>query len=226
MEIMAKTLFIFSVFFTALLFMVPEAPGMAGTKEVQLPAPVTRGTVSLEEAIAKRRSQRIFKDRALTLEQISQLLWAGQGITGEAFGQKLRAAPSAGALYPLELYAVSKDGVFHYLPERHVLEVQGDKDVRSELAQAAQDQVWIGKAPFIIVVCAVYARVRAKYVEHGIRYVDMEAGHAAQNIQLQAVTLGLGLSPVGSFLEKDVRKVLGLPADRVPLYVIPVGYTE
>jgi SagB-type dehydrogenase family enzyme len=198
----------------------------AGREEFALPAPALSGAVSLEETLVKRRSKRSFRQRELTQEEIGQLLWAGQGVTGKPWGQNLRTAPSAGALYPLELYAVTKDGVFHYLPDRHALKTLGQNDQRARLAQAVNDQSWVGEAPLCIVLCAVYSRVTARYRADGMKYTDMEAGHAAQNILLQAVALGLGAVPVGAFRERDVQDVLGVPAEHLPLYVIPIGKTE
>lgn len=197
---------------------------MPKNREIQLPKPVTKGGVSLEETITKRRSQRSFQNRALTLEQISQLLWAGQGITKKQGGFAFRAAPSAGALYPMEIYVATKDGLFHYLPEEHILEALSDKDVRSALADASLGQDSISQAPLDIIICALYSRVTSKYGKRGIRYADIEAGHIAQNIHLQAVALGLGSVPIGAFSDEEVMKIISLDTDCTPLYIIPVGY--
>ncbi|RJO63646.1 MAG: SagB/ThcOx family dehydrogenase [Candidatus Omnitrophota bacterium] len=200
--------------------------GMAKTKEIQLPQPKNKGTISLEEAIAKRRSQRSFSNKELTLSQISQLLWAAQGITERKGGRVLRSAPSAGALYPMEIYALTKDGLYHYLPESHALEVLRDGDLRGKLSGASLGQSSVSDAPLDIVICAVYERVTSKYRERGNRYVAVEAGHVAQNIHLQAVALGLVSVPIGAFSDEEVKKVLDLPADCVSLYIIPVGYSQ
>lgn len=199
---------------------------MAKTNQIQLPAPITKGKISLEEAILKRRSQRSFTQKDLSLDQIGQLLWAAQGITEKKWGYSFRTAPSAGALYPMEIYLVSKDGLFHYLPEGHKLEVLGEKDLRKALCASALGQDAIAQAPLNIVICAVYARVTAKYGERGIRYTHIEAGHVAQNIHLQAVNLGLGSVPIGAFSDEGVQKTLDLPKDHAPLYIIPVGYPQ
>ncbi|MEW6076151.1 MAG: SagB/ThcOx family dehydrogenase [Candidatus Omnitrophota bacterium] len=203
-----------------------EGFAMAKTKELQLPQPKNKGTVSLEEAIAKRRSQRSFSNKELTLSQISQLLWAAQGITERKGGRVLRSAPSAGALYPMEIYALTKDGLYHYLPESHALEVLRDGDLRGKLSGASLGQSSVSDAPLDIVVCAVYERVTSKYRERGNRYVAIEAGHIAQNIHLQAVVLGLVSVPVGAFSDEEVSKILNLPVDCAPLYIIPVGYSQ
>lgn len=199
---------------------------MARVKEIQLCAPKTKGEVSLEEAIARRRSERSFCAKDLSEQEISQLLWAAQGITAKARGFNFRAAPSAGALYPMEIYILTKDGLFHYLPEGHKLEVLGSEDLRKTLALAALDQAMVRDAAVDIVICALPSRITSKYGERGIRYMHMEAGHIAQNIHLQAVALGLGSVPVGAFNDKEVDKILGLPQYCQALYIIPVGYTN
>lgn len=199
---------------------------MAQKNQIQLPEPLTKGKVSLEEAIAKRRSQRTFKHQDLSLEQISQLLWAAQGITGKRGGMSFRSAPSAGALYPMEIYLVKEDGLFRYLPETHKLEVLGERDLRDSLCASALGQDAVCRAPINIIICAVYERVTGKYGERGIRYAHIEAGHIAQNIHLQAVALGLGSVSIGAFSDEHVQKALNLPRDDKPLYIIPVGYPE
>jgi len=190
--------------------------------KIRLPEPKVKGNVSVEEAIEMRRSVRGYSSREIPLEDISQLLWACQGITDKARG--LRASPSAGALYPLEIYLVKKDGIFHYIPDGHLLEKVADKDVRGELAQAAYSQGYVAEAPIGIVIAAIYERVMSKYGERGIRYTDMEAGHAAENVFLQAKALGLDSLPVGAFGDAAVARILGLPKDTKPLYILPVGY--
>jgi SagB-type dehydrogenase family enzyme len=194
-----------------------EPPG----KEIALPPPVTSGGMSLAEAISKRRSVREFKPEPLSLAQISQLLWAGQGITEPASGR--RAAPSAGAKYPLELYLLSKDGVFHYVPQGHKLIQLGDKDRREDLSNAALGQTSVAQAPLDIVITGVFARTEEKYGERARQYVFMEAGHVAENIVLQGVALGLGSVTAGAFRDPAVSDVLELPADQTPIYIIPVG---
>ncbi len=190
-------------------------------KRIDLPAPRTKSEVSLEEAIAKRRSVRSFADRPLTWDEISQLAWAAQGITDRKRG--FRAAPSAGALYPLEMYMVTREGTFHYLPDEHAMEKLSGEDLRGALSAAALNQAWVAQAAMDVVLTAVYARTRAKYGDRAERYVHMEAGHVGQNILLQAVALGLGAVPVGAFDDSAVARVLDLPEDHEPVYIIPVG---
>lgn len=190
--------------------------------DISLPKPALRGKMTLEEAIARRRSVRDFTDHPLGPEEVGQLLWAAEGITGGA--PYLRAHPSAGALHPLEVYLVGPDGVFQYRPEGHRLSVLRRGDQRAALAKAAYEQWFVAEAACVIVIAAVYARTTGKYGERGrMRYVPMDAAHAAQNVLLQAVALGLGAVPVGAFDDGAVRAVMGMPADEVPLYLIPVG---
>ena len=190
-------------------------------KVITLPRPSLRGSVSLEETLARRESVRHFSKKALTEEEVSQLLWAGQGVTRSWGG---RTAPSAGALYPLELYIALPDGLFHYFPKDHKLILHSERNVLKFLSNAALGQGCIRDAAAVIVITAVYERIEGKYGSRGERYVKIEAGHAAQNILLQAVSLGLGAVPVGAFYDERVKEILNLPPDHEPLYLIPVGY--
>lgn len=190
--------------------------------KVPLPPPRYSSTTSVEEAISRRRSVREYQDRDLDLEDLSQLLWAAQGITLPKKG--FRSAPSAGALYPLEFYVVTGEGIFHYAPFEHALELMHKGDVRVELAKAAVDQEWVREAPASIVIAGVFERTTQKYGLRGERYVYMEAGHVAQNIYLQAESLNLGTVVVGAFYDEEVQKLLKLPEDHRPLYIMPVGY--
>jgi SagB-type dehydrogenase family enzyme len=183
----------------------------------------------LEEAISKRRSRREFKDSPLTLEQVSQILWAAQGITDPG---GLRAAPSAGALYPLDLYlVVGRRGVkglvesaYHYDPRGHALERILEGDVREAVARVAVEQMFIAEAPVILVITGEYERTTWKYSDRGLRYVHMEAGHVAQNVYLQAEALGLGTVTAGAFQDEELSQTLGLPPKHRPLYVMPIGH--
>jgi SagB-type dehydrogenase family enzyme len=160
----------------------------------------------------------------LSTHEISQLLWAAQGITDP---HGFRTAPSAGALYPLELYVVLESGVFHYDPHAHTLTRGNGGDLRSDLYSVSLRQEAVLNAPMILVVTAVFSRTEAKYGRaRSPRYVHLEAGHAAQNTLLQAVSLGLGAVPIGAFEDARVQEVLGLPADHEPLYLIPIGHPE
>lgn len=192
--------------------------------KVKLPQPSYKGTISVEQAISQRRSLRLYKDEALSLEQVSQLLWVAQGQTAEWGG---RTVPSAGATYPLEIYlAVGnvnglEPGVYRYHSGKHELEKLSDKDVRSELASAAWRQECIAKAPINIVIAANYERTTERYGTRGIRYVDNEIGHCGQNIYLQCESLGLGTVAIGAFQDALVMKALGIKEE--PRYIMPVG---
>lgn len=194
---------------------------------IALPDPQRRGDVSIEESLQNRRSVREFADRPLPLNDLGQLLWAAQGVTG---AEAERAAPSAGALYPLELYAVTRDlqgidaGVYHYAPTGHELVAHGMGDVRAVLAEAACEQDWMASAPVTIAIGAVEARTAREYGDRASRYVAFEAGHAAENIALQAVALGLGSTMVGAFEDDDVRRLLRAPRNTRILLLLPVGY--
>jgi SagB-type dehydrogenase family enzyme len=199
------------------------------TRALTLPAPRLKGEMSLEEVVSRRRSRREFKGSPLTLEQVSQVLWAAQGITSP---EGLRAAPSAGARYALDLYVAVGGreagglaaGVYHYDPQGHTLKRILEGDVRPTLARLAVGQTFIAEAPLALVITAEYERISQKYGDRTTRYVHMEVGHAAQNVYLQAEALGLGTVVVGSFQDEAVSQALSLPAQHRPLYIMPVGY--
>jgi SagB-type dehydrogenase family enzyme len=198
----------------------------SGNREVALPRPRLDGDVALERALALRRSVRAFAPEPLPLSTVSQLLWAAQGITDPA---GLRTAPSAGALYPLEVYLVAGAvsgigaGVYRYEAQQHRLLLESEGDLRADVAEAARHQEWVAGAPAIILLAAVYERSAGKYAERAPRYVHMEVGHAAQNVYLQAAALGLGTTLVGAFRDEELARVLALPGDTKPLGLLPVG---
>ena len=172
----------------------------------KLPAPSLKGEHSLEQLLAQRRSRREFANTTLILAELGQLLWSAQGITDS---QGLRTAPSAGALYPLELYVVAGRveglpvGVYHYQPHPHHLRKISDQDIREKLAEAALSQTWMENAAAVIVFAADYARTARKYGQRAERYVHIEVGHAAQNLFLQAEALSLATVVVGAFSDGD-----------------------
>lgn len=192
-------------------------------EEIKLPKPKLKGKMSVEESIFLRRSVREFKDKSLTLTQISQLLWSLQGITDK---RGFRTAPSAGATYPLVVRVVNKEGVFLYLPHSHKLIKELDKNLLPQLAKACLGQIWVEEAGCNFVISAVYERTTRRYGRRGEFYVHIEVGHAAQNLHLQAVALGLGSVPIGAFREEKVKELLKLPEEEVVLYIIPVGYPK
>ena len=198
-----------------------------GEQRVPLPPIDSRGEMSVEAAIELRRSVREFAPRGLTLDDISQLLWAAQGITDKS---GLRAAPSAGALYPLELYVVAGDvealpaGVYRYRSTTHDLVSVARGEYRKSLASAALGQTCVRSAPAVLVMTSVYARSTAKYGQRGLRYAHIEVGHAAQNVYLQATARKLGTVFVGAFDDAAVSDALELPEDHEPLGLMPVGH--
>ncbi len=196
---------------------------------VYLPEPNPKGSLSLEEAIAGRRSVRDFSSEPITQLELSQILWAAQGITEKGWG--LRAVPSAGATYPLEVFVVCGhngvagigEGVYGYNVARHSLTPHCKGDRRLELARAALNQEFIYEAPVDIVICALFQRTTGGYGSRGERYVYIEVGHAGQNIYLQAAALGLATVAIGAFSDEPVREVLQLDVKCRPLYIMPVG---
>ena len=197
---------------------------------MKLSNPSFDGPISLEKAIKGRRTVRSFSSTKMTEPQCSQLLWAAQGIT-EDRGYK-RSAPSAGALYPMDVYAaVGKDavngveeGVYHYNPTDHVVTRILKQDIRKDVARASLEQMWMAHAPMIIVITSEYSRIIVKYRERGIAYAIMEAGHISQNIFLQSVALGLSAGIVGAFQEEKIIQCMGIPRQHIPLIIMPIGY--
>jgi SagB-type dehydrogenase family enzyme len=193
---------------------------------ISLPKPNHSGEVSIEEALSKRRSVRDYKNEALQLKEISQLLWAAQGITGE---EGKRTAPSAGAFYPLEIYLVAATidglvpGIYHYRPADHSLQKIAEGDKRRQLSAAALMQGSVRHCAAIIVFAAHFNRITKKYFERGKYYGYIETGHAAQNILLQAIPLRVGVVTVGAFIEGVAKKILHLPGNENPLYLLPLG---
>jgi len=199
-----------------------------------LPSPNTEGNVSVAEALANRRSHRRFQDSELSAEQLSQILWAAYGITVPMDRQQLRGGlrttPSAGALYPLEIYVVIGNvtgieaGVYKYISKEHMITRTIEKDIRKELSAAALDQTAVRDAPLTLVYSAVFSRISGRYGERGrARYVYIELGHSAQNVYLQAEALRLGTCAIGAFTDNRVSELLRLPAEEEPLYLMPVG---
>lgn len=208
-----------------LIFLLLSGEAFAARNIQHLPDPKYSGRITLEESLAHRRSERSFiKTAGLTNEQLGQLLWAAQGITERTWG--FRTTPSAGSTYPLEIYLAKQDGIFHYLPLTHSLEKTKDIDCRPSLTRASLGQDFLGDAPVVIIIAADFEKTEVKFGSRALRYVQLEAGHAAENILLQAVALGLGAAPVGSFWDDVVKAVLELPYAQDPLYLIPVGYIK
>jgi len=188
---------------------------------ITLPPVDSKGATFLEEVLRKRESWRRFSPEPLTNEEVARMMWAAQGVTRTWGG---RTAPSAGALFPLEIYVVLEWGVHHYLPRNHQLLRLSGEDVREALCSAALSQAFIRDAPATVVITVVFERVTVKYGSRGERYAMIEAGHAAQNILLQATSMGLGSVPVGAFHDELVRQVLDLPDDHRPVYLVTAGH--
>jgi SagB-type dehydrogenase family enzyme len=201
-----------------------------GAATIKLPPPAKKGTVSVEEALQGRRSNRQFANRSLELAQISQLLWGADGINNP---QGKRTAPAARAAYAIDLYLVAGErgvtnlapGIYRYLVADQALEPVAKGEFRAAVAQACNSQAWIAKAPVIVVITGDYARCAAKNGEQKApMYTHMESGFVAQNLFLQAGALGLGAGIAGGFNDQALARSLKLPPKDVPLLVMPVGY--
>ena len=202
-----------------------NTPALTGDS-IRLPEPRFESVLSVEEALRERRSVRVYAEVPLTLTEIGQILWAAQGITDE---RGYRTTPSAGALYPLEVYVVAGDlmglpaGIYHYQPGEHILVRTAGGDHRAALQAAAVNQTPVGDAPATIVICAVPERTTVKYGERGMRYVYMEAGHASENVYIQAAAMDLATVVIGAFDDARIGEILNLPGNTTPLYIMPVG---
>lgn len=215
-----------SILFLSCLLTLQLYSQQKGDTMVKLPPPKVKGNYSLEELLEKRRSVRQFSNKSLTLAELSQLLWAAQGITSP---DGLRTAPSAGATYPLEVLVVASSieglsqGVYRYIPQQHSLVLEQTADIRRELYNASLRQGSILQAPCSLVFTAFYERTTEKYGERGKKYVHMEVGHAAQNVYLQAEALSLHTVVIGAFHDDRVSNVLRLKPNEQPLYIMPLG---
>ncbi len=220
----------FRVGLAALLMLgAPLAVVAQSRSPIQLPTPQLDSNHSIESAIHNRRTVRSIAHSQITLSDLGQLLWAAQGITSS---RGLRTAPSAGALYPLELYVLVGNvegltpGLYHYQPAPHQLVLRSQGDLRAELSQIAVNQSWVARNAAVITVCAVMSRTTQKYGDRGERYVYMEVGHAAQNVLLQALSRGLVAGVVGAFRDRALDALLKLPRGERALYLIPVGKAQ
>ena len=207
------------------LAMVWSQPSEPQAPRVELLSPQLKSQTSIEEALQFRRSSRQFSPEKLTLQQLSQLLWAGQGITSPL---GLRTAPSAGAKYPLELYVISNQmeglepGIYHYLPQSHLLEKRSDNVAKNDLYSLSFKQSWVKDAPLLLIITANFAKTEEKYHRYAPAYVYMEAGHAAQNIMLQSVSLKLAIVGVGGFEHSKLNQLLGLKQEQ-SIYILCIG---
>jgi SagB-type dehydrogenase family enzyme len=233
----------FAVLGTALALGIPSRTTAQDpdVELIPLPAPRHTSETSVEQALTERRSVREFADASVSLEEVAQLLWAAQGVTEPIDDRPstwppewqwmggLRTAPSAGALYPLEVYLVVGNvegfdaGLYRYVPQTHALEPTAEGNMRELLAGAVFRQSSITQAAAVLVIAAVYERVAVKYGDRGTRYARIEVGAVAQCIYLQAEALDLGTVLIGAFTDADVKDVLELPAEHEPLAIMPVG---
>jgi len=190
---------------------------------MRLPQPTVKGNMSVEEALSTRRSVREYSSTDLSDNDLSQIVWAAQGITSP---QGFRVAPSAGALYPIEVYVVNATGVYHYIPLNHSLERIKEGNIKDDLMRAALNQNAVKQAPLDLVIAGVYERTTVKYGDRAERYVHLEAGHVAQNVLVQCTALHLGAVPIGAFDDAKVQDALGITRDNRPLYIISIGHTK
>jgi SagB-type dehydrogenase family enzyme len=217
------------IWLAALVAMLLGGNSLARAEPLKLPTPQQAAGASLFDVLKQRRSNREFSPRALSKMAVGGLLWAAQGVTSP---EGLRTAPSAGALYPLTLRLVAgsvdglEAGIYRYNPGQHALSLEQKEDLRQELAVTAFHQTWVAEAPAIIVICADYLRTTGKYGKRGVRYVHMEAGHAAQNLLLQAEEMGLSAVVVGAFEDKALKSLLKLTGEETPLSILPIGYAS
>lgn len=202
---------------------------MADQGILKLPAVAPERDTCLRQILQQRRTHRGFGSRPLSLDQVAQLLWAAQGISSD---EGLRTAPSAGALYPLEVHLVAARvnglpaGHYRYDPMQQTLRNANRGDLSGHIVEAALGQAWIAQAPAIFIISAVESRTTHKYGRRGVRYVHMEAGNVGQNLLLQATALGLVAATVGAFDDRQLQQVLEIPEDERPLLILPVGYPD
>lgn len=198
---------------------------------VQLPPPAA-GAMTVAEAIAARRSIRRFADRPMSLEVLSRTLLSAAGITGSG-RMDHRAAPSAGALYPVETYVIVtnvdtlSDGLYHFQVADSSLALIREGDFSLQIYEAANEQDWVGASPVTLVFTARFNRVTQKYADRGYRYAYIEGGAIAENVYLQAASLGLGTVLVGSFNDDALNEFLGVDGlNEAALLIMPVGWPE
>jgi len=184
--------------------------------------------MTVEDAIARRRSVRSYSAASMSLEELSRLLRCSAGVTDER--HSLRAAPSAGATYPIEVYAAAARveglamGIYRYLVSPDELATVLEGDYRRELRGAALGQRMVADANAVLILSAVFDRTAGRYTDRAMRYIFMEAGHIAQNACLVATSMGLGTCAIGAFEDEGVNRVLGLDGkNESALYLVAVG---
>jgi SagB-type dehydrogenase family enzyme len=190
------------------------------------------GDATLGDALAARRSRRVYGARSLRLDELATLLHAAYGVTGtlDDPSREVRAAPSGGALFPLELYVASLrvDGLdtalFHFDPLRHGLELLRPISSHDEVARLTPYAELLGPSAAVVLVTGMLWRSRFKYGARAYRFTLLEAGHAAHGLLLAAAALGLAAVPVGGFFDRSVDAFLGADGvDEASLYLLAVG---
>lgn len=207
----------------------PMYKNYSSSEKIKLPVPDHQGP-AFETSLKKRRSIRNFKSAGISLQELSQLLFAAQGITGKMYGKNLRTAPSGGALYPIELYVVINNvtgiekGIYHYSVIDHSLELIKKGDHTDQVTDASFKQEMAGEASVTFIMTAIFARITSKYGDRGYRYAYIECGHISQNIYLQSTSLGLGSVCIGAFSDSDVNSLLEIDGrNEAAIYLHSVG---
>jgi SagB-type dehydrogenase family enzyme len=199
----------------------------------ELPAPKVNSNISVEETLFKRRSRRGYKQTSISPGELSQMLWAAYGVTHPLnnMGDGLKTCPSADGQYPLSIYVLAGNvtdlpkGVYKFNPAGHKLTGLMNRDKKAEICSAAENQIMIKEAPIVLVYTGIPEKLLASGQEIKLRWTNMEVGHSAQNVYLQATALNMGTCAIGSFNEKKVRQILNIPVNEQILYMMPVGYT-
>ncbi len=200
----------------------------AWAERVPLPSVETPPAMPLAETIARRRSLRDYADRALTLAELSWLLYCASGITAPASG--LRAAPSAGAQFPIETYVAANrveglaPGLYHYAVKQHALHRVREGELAAAIMRAGLGQEFLAQAGVVFVLTAIFQRLRWRYRERTYRYALLEAGHIGQNLYLAAEAAGLGACAVGAYFDDQLNQLLEVDGEEeAALYVLAVG---
>ncbi len=221
------------VFLAMSMMLLATLPSTGAESDIKLPNPVFVGKLSFEAAVVRKQSVRDLSRAPLTMAQVSQILWAANGnLPADAItGATTKVIASAGGLYPLEVFLVCGQntvgelpaGVYQYNSQGNSLRAITTGDNRNLVAHAAHRQLFLGQAPALVVIGAVFQRTTAKYGNRGMQYVFMDAGAANQNVLLQAESLGLHVATVGAFVDAQVVGALKLPAGVTPLMIVAVG---
>jgi SagB-type dehydrogenase family enzyme len=192
------------------------------SNRIELPKPDLSAGIPLNQALAGRRTPvpRAFLPTPLTKAELSQILWAANGLTGP---EERRTAPSAANQHYVHIFVTSAEGFFEYLPVGHQLQKISGEDLRAKFS----NQQAVTQAPTVLLLVGDYERAAVRYPgEKGPRFIALEGGHIAQNVLLEASALGLGAVPVGGFEPKDVNKAASLPAQQSSIYLLTIGHPK